>query len=254
MCPIALQLGGFTIYWYGVCAALGFLAAGLLIGLNRKYAGMSSDQASGTLLVAMVAGIAGARIFYVVQFFDHYRDNLWGIFRIDQGGLVFYGGFILAMAALWIYCRRQKLDVIRVFDVFGPALALAHAFGRIGCFTKGCCFGHPVQLVPGVVFPAGSAPAAYYGTVPLHAVQLYEAAENLLVCILLFWLLRKCRRGVTMAVYMIIYGAMRFVNEFFRGDNPRPGGLTPAQWIGLVLIPAGVGLLIWFRRHEREKA
>ena len=102
-------------------AAVGFLLGCLMIGVNRKYAKMSSDQASTSLFVAMIAGIVGARIFYVVQFFDKDRDHLWRIVRIDQGGLVFYGGFILAILALIVYCRMQKLDLVRGLDVYTPA-------------------------------------------------------------------------------------------------------------------------------------
>ena len=123
MHPILLQIGGFTLRSHGLMAAIGFLAAAWLLGKNRSYAKMSADQASAALFIAMIAGIVGARIFYVVQFFDQYRDHLWRIVRIDQGGLVFYGGFLLAIAALWVYAHRQKLDIIRILDVCTPAIA-----------------------------------------------------------------------------------------------------------------------------------
>ena len=108
MHPILLQFGSVTIRSYGLMAAVGFLLGCLMIGVNRKYAKMSSDQASTSLFVAMIAGIVGARIFYVVQFFDKYRDHLWRIVRIDQGGLVFYGGFILAILALIYFVQKAK--------------------------------------------------------------------------------------------------------------------------------------------------
>lgn len=129
MHPILLSFGSFSIRSYGAMAALGFVLGCWLVNVNRKYARMSSDQASTSLFVAMIAGIIGARIFYVVQYFKQYRDNFWGIFRVDQGGLVFYGGFLLALAALWLYCRRSKLDIVRVLDVYAPAMAIAHACG-----------------------------------------------------------------------------------------------------------------------------
>ncbi len=253
MHPIAFQIGSFAVRWYGIMAAVGFLGACGVLAANRKYAGMSADQASNSLLTAMIAGIVGARVFYVVEFFPRYRDNLGEIFRIDHGGLVFYGGFLLAMAALYLFCRRSKLDFIRVLDVYAPAIALGHACGRIGCFLNGCCYGKPTELCWAVHFPPGSEAALRYGGAGVHPVQLYESGENLLAFWLYWILVRKCPRGVAASTYLLVYGVLRFLNEYARGDNARIWNLfTPAQLIGLVLIPAGALLLIGFLRHARK--
>ena len=253
MHPILLSFGSFSIRSYGAMAALGFVLGCWLVNVNRKYARMSSDQASTSLFVAMIAGIIGARIFYVVQYFKQYRDNFWGIFRVDQGGLVFYGGFLLALAALWLYCRRSKLDIVRVLDVYAPAIAIAHACGRIGCFLNGCCYGRPTALGIGVHYPPGSEAALRYPEQALHPVQLYEAAEMLVVWGVFFQLVRHTKRGVAMSCYLALYGVLRFVNELFRGDNPKAFDLfTPAQLIGLVIIPLGIGLTIYFARKHDE--
>jgi len=254
MHPILISFGNFSIRSYGAMAAIGFVLGCLLVNWNRKYAKMSSDQASTSLFVAMIAGIIGARIFYVVEFFDHYRNNLWGVFRIDQGGLVFYGGFLLALAALWGYSRLNKLDIVRVLDVYAPAMALAHACGRIGCFLNGCCWGTPTDFLLGVEYPAGSPPALCYPGAHLHPVQLYESAEEFLLAGLYFYLVRHKKRGVTMSSFLILYGIIRFFNEMVRGDNPKISDtmFTEAQWLGLLLVPAGVLLLIHFLRHESK--
>ena len=254
MSPIALQIGALTIRWYGVMAAAGFLAAYWMLMRNRKFTDFSEDFVSGVLFTGIISGIIGARIFYVVQFFDHYRDNLWGIVRIDQGGLVFYGGFLLAMAILWVYCRIRKADFIRMLDLCAPAIALGHAFGRVGCFLNGCCYGGPSGSLPGVVYPLDSIPGKLYPGVALHPVQLYEAAANVLFCVVLERVLRRKVRGMTMSAYLIAYGVMRFFDEMLRGDNPRLCGLTPAQWIGLGIIPVGIGLMVYFVHRARHAA
>ena len=246
MHPVIFQLGGFTLRSYGLMAMLGFLTAWVLMRSNRKHAGLSEDQTSNLLLIAMAAGIGGARIFYVAMNFDYYREHWTRIIRIDQGGLVFYGGFLLAMALVIFYSRRCKLDVVRVLDVFAPAMAAAHAWGRLGCFLNGCCFGSPTNCILGVAYPEGSVPALRYPGENLHPVQLYEAAENIAGCALYWYLVRRGKRGMAMAAYMCVYGICRFANEFLRGDNPHWSGLTPAQWIGLGLIPVGGALLIYF--------
>lgn len=256
MSPIALQIGAFSIRWYGVMAALGLLAATLILNSNRDYIKMTKDQCSNAIMVALIAGVLGARIFYVVQFFDLYRDNLIEIIRIDRGGLVFYGGFILAVFSLIVYSRIAKLDLVRLWDGLCPALAVAHAFGRIGCFLNGCCYGKPTELFVGIPYPAGSEPARHYGEAALHPVQLYEAGENLLCAVLYFYLVRKAPRGVAVSSYFIIYGVLRFINEFARGDHKLIWNLfTPAQLIGIVLITAGSLMLTYFlRRREMPSA
>ena len=256
MSPIALQFGPFAIRWYGIMAAFGLLAAGFILNSNRKYTGMTKDQCSNALLVALIAGVVGARTFYVVQFFDSYRDNLFEIFRIDRGGLVYYGGFILAVLSLIFYSRIAKIDIIRMWDGFTPALAVAHAFGRVGCFLNGCCYGKPTEFFTCIAYPAGSEPAARYGTAALHPVQLYEAGENLLCAVLYFYLVRKAPRGVAFSSYFVIYGILRFVNEFARGDHKLIWNLvTPAQLIGLVLIAVGIPALVYFfRSGEQHRA
>ncbi|MDD3155277.1 MAG: prolipoprotein diacylglyceryl transferase [Victivallaceae bacterium] len=252
MHSLLLQIGALQIRSYGVMAALGFLAATWLITLNRERAKMSSDQAGMLVFLAMIAGIVGARIFYVIQFFSQYRDNLWRIFKIQEGGLVFYGGFFLALAAILLYCYKQKLMMLSVLDLCVPALTVAHACGRIGCFLNGCCFGSPTSCVFGVVFPAGSLPYQRYGAVPLHPVQLYEALFNVLLTVIFFYTARHWKkRGATAACYVIVYGFVRFADEFFRGDHIRIGGVvTVAQLIGCLMVPAGILWLIWILKHD----
>ena len=250
MYPIAFQLGALTIRWYGVMAALGFLSAVFLLNKNRKFADLSKDQCSTMLLLALVFGILGARIFYVIQFFRYFQYDFVKVFRIDQGGLVFYGGFLLALGVVIAYTWKQKLDTVRVLDVLAPAMAIAHCFGRVGCFLNGCCFGRATDFWWGIAPLPGSDLALRAGTMPLHPVQLLEAGENFLLCLLYCWMLRHTKRGTVMASFLIFYGILRFFNEMLRGDNVLYFNLTPAQWIGLLLIPAGVGLLVLFR-HER---
>ena len=250
MYPVVLQIGSFQLRSYGVMAAVGFLLAAWILGANSRRAGISRDDASSLLFTAMVSGIVGARLFYVVQFSSQFRNNFWEIFRVDRGGLVFYGGFLLAIAALYCHCRIRKIDFIRALDLFAPAMAASHACGRIGCFLNGCCYGAPTDLPWGVVYPEGAFPRLRYGAMALHPAQLYEAAWNFAVCGLFLWLLRRTPRGVPMSIYLALYGAFRFINEFWRGDNPKVLlGCTPAQVIGLVLIPVGIALAFFFCRR-----
>lgn len=253
MHEIAFTIGNLTIRSYGFMAAVGFLLGVWLVTLNREHAKMTKDQAGSVVFWGMIGGIVGARAFYVIQFFDRYRDNLWDIVRIDQGGLVFYGGFFLALAFIVIFCRRNKLSLPAVFDVFAPALAVAHACGRIGCFLNGCCYGGKTACALGVKYPAGSSAHRILGDSCVHPVQLYEAFGLLILFPLFFYLVRKKPVGYAMSIYIILYGLLRFSLEFFRADNPHINNLTPAQWIGVLLIPSGLALFFYFSRIYGRK-
>ena len=269
---IAFQLFGLNIHWYGIMVALGFLASLAVLEYKRDYARMTSDQIIDLSIIVVVCGIVGARIAYVIQFFDQFRGNLWKIFRVDQGGLVFYGGFILAALVIFRYVRKHKLCVPRILDICAPAMAIGHAFGRIGCFIQGCCFGIPCKAF-GTVYPPGTAPAARYpdmdsiaanlqltgkaalSSLPLLPVQLIESAGNLLLGIGLLLLFRKIRRtGTVAAVYFIGYGIMRFILEYFRGDHTdRIIGLTRAQLVGVfIMIPIGIFCCFYFKKHGED--
>ena len=258
MHPIFFTLGPLTIRWYGVMAAIGFLLATVLINMNRKRADMSENQASTLVFIAIIGGVLGARITYVIQNWStQFKDNFSEIFRIDHGGLVFYGGFFLAIAGIIIYCRKSKLDIARVLDVFTPAIAIGHAMGRIGCFLNGCCFGNVTHSCLGVHYPAGSAAWVKFSGAAVHPVQLYETCGNILLAAVMFILLRRTKRGVPLASYLILYGVLRFSDEFFRGDHGHDqlwlGTFTPAQTVGLLLIPTGICTLIYFARKNGKE-
>ena len=275
MYPIAFHIGNFAVHWYGIFIGIGFLASfGLLMHL-KAYAKLTSDQIYNIAMIALFAGVIGARIFYVVQFWEQFSGrSILAILNVHEGGLVFYGGFILAFTAECIYAKwpsvrrllglkektsadgaepRKNISLLALLDVLGPAMALAHAFGRISCFMQGCCFGKPApQGFPfAVCFPPGSGAAYRYpsllpgtsGSVPVYPVQLFESAGNILMCVILLLLLRKRKYvGTIGGVYLILYGVMRFLIEFMRGDHTDSIlGLTPSQFIAVAIaIPGGI--------------
>lgn len=269
---VAFSVFGLQVHWYGILAASGFLASLGILQYKRSYARMTSDQIVDLSLIVIFCGIVGARIAYVIQFFDQFRGNLLKVFRIDQGGLVFYGGFILAALVIFFYIRKHKLDIARILDICAPAMAIGHAFGRVGCYIQGCCYGNPCKGF-GVVYPPGTEAARRFpdltsvaenlnkglGAVPssqqLLPVQLLESAGNLLIGIGLLFLFKKVRRtGWIAAGYFFAYGILRFTLECFRGDHADNwAGLTRAQWVGLgIMIPMGIFCLLYFNKHGED--
>lgn len=244
MNPIFLKIGSLTIRWYGVMVAIGYMAALLILQKRRKDANMTSDQVYDIAFIALVAGILGARLFYVVQFWHKYADNLLDIVRIDHGGLVFYGGFICSLIALYIYSRKKKLSLLSILDVYAPAMALGHVFGRIGCAINSCCYGKACNLPWAITYGDNYneiLPKTVVG-VARHPVQLYEAGGNFMLFLFLYWILGKVKRGQTAALYLILYGFLRLSDEFLRGDHTDYflKIFTPAQTICIfIILPLG---------------
>ena len=257
MHPILFTLFGFPVRAYGVMAALGFLAGvGTWLWIGRRDREFPPETATDLGVWLMLSGILGSRIAYVVANWNHYRTAPEEIVRIDQGGLIFYGGLILASLARIVFARRRRIPLWEMADYAIPGLAVGHALGRIGCFLNGCCYGRAATAHPawGVVYPACSEPGQMFPGVPLYPVQLLEAAGLLAIWAALLWAYpRKKRAGGVFALYLLLYPPLRFVLEYLRGD-PRQGGwhLDAAQWISLVLWICGWTLVVLLPRGTRK--
>lgn len=253
MHPIFLKIGNFEIHWYGVMAAIAVMIAYWVMIKNRRHADLTKDQCGNFIFYcAMIGGVIGARIFYVVLNWEQFAgQSIFELFRIDKGGLVYYGGLFLAISLIVLYSRKIKKSIVLVFDTMAPALAIGHGISRIGCFLQGCCHGAPTDSCLGIKYPLSSN---IYPDQAVMPVQLFESAGNIIFGVILLYMLRKCRNGVTFSTYIVGYGTMRFLLELLRGDAERGNfhGLSPAQIIGLLLVPCGLIMLIFFLKGEQK--
>ena len=147
-----------TVKSYGLMMVTGFLLAVLLMRHVSRRAGQNPDHVTNVALYALIAGVIGARIFFVVDNYANFKGDFWSVFAVWQGGLVFLGGVLLAIVVIFVYLLRNKLPLRCYFDILALGLMLGLAFGRIGCFLNGCCFGQPTHLFCAVTFPYGSPP------------------------------------------------------------------------------------------------
>lgn len=269
MHPDLFAIGPFQIKTYGFCMALGFLAAWQVIAWVCRRTGRKAEPLSNLILLMMVSGVVGSRIAYVIEHWQsEFAGHLERIVRVDQGGLMFYGGLILAVAVFFIWCAVRKEKVMPLADLLTMVIPLGHAFGRVGCFFFGCCYGRPSASVCAVAFPRGS-PAWYeqvnHGLIassatcsrPVLPTQLFEATAVFLLFVLLFKLHRvyaQTRVGLVTGVYFIGYAVIRFGIEILRGD-PRaavgPFSISQTISIGLLLLGASI-LYGSFRRRIAE--
>ena len=152
MCPILFQFGGFTVYAYGSILALGFMAGMILILLMARREGISLDRVIELFCLSIFSALLGARGLHVLLDLRPYLEDPSRIFKVWEGGLVFYGGLILAIGAGLGYMKWHRLPVWKMADLFAPAIALGLFFARIGCFMAGCCYGKETFLPWSVTF------------------------------------------------------------------------------------------------------
>lgn len=254
MHPILLSFGSFTIYTYGFFVAVGFLAATLFISKTTKSDIISQDNLYSLFLYTIIAAIVGARLLYVLTNIGDFIKAPLDIFKIWQGGLVYYGGFIVAVLYVIWYTKRKKVPLGRLSDTIAPALGLGHFFGRIGCFFAGCCYGKSCELPWAVTFNNENT-LALHG-VPLHPTQLYEAFANLAVFTFLYLYNKKEHApGKTFAFYLIAYSVLRFIIEFFRGDfrGSEIFGLSIAQTVSVFLFASGLFIIYKVDKQWKKK-
>ena len=255
MDPVALKFGKLEVRWYGVFAALGFAVAYCLVRLRARTREFQADAIDQLVFWILVGGIGGARAMYVATHWSEFQNQWNRAFAVWEGGLVFYGGFIGAFAAAYIVAVVKKMPKRSLADLVAPALPLGHAFGRVGCFLNGCCYGQPYDGPFALQYPAqhyphvaatqqhiGHLSVAIQECLPVFPVQLLNSATNLLIFVVLLLVEpRMPRKGQLFALYLMLYSTFRFSTEFLRGDYlHRTAGLTPAQFLCLILLPIGI--------------
>jgi phosphatidylglycerol:prolipoprotein diacylglycerol transferase len=208
MHPVLLEIFGIKIYSYGTFVAIGFIFGLILAEKFAKKNNVDPQLISNLGIIILFSGIIGARILYVLVNLNYFfHKPIFEIFKIWEGGLVFYGGLIASIISGIIYLRKKKKDVLQIANIITPSIAIAHAIGRIGCFLNGCCYGK-VSYKFGLIFPAIG------DNLPHLPTQLIESfALIIFFFIVLFFIKKK------FYAYLIYYSCFRFVIEFFRGDD-----------------------------------
>jgi phosphatidylglycerol:prolipoprotein diacylglycerol transferase len=248
--PIAFAIGPLAVRWYGLMYLAGF-AAGWWLGLSRIKRGVapvSSIQLDDLLFHAVLGVILGGRLGYVLFYKPgYYAAHPLEIFALWQGGMSFHGGLLGVMAAMLFAARRHGIDYLRLMDFVAPLCPLGLAAGRMGNFINGELWGRVTDLPWGMVFRGA-------GDAPRHPSQLYQfALEGIALFALLWWFSSRPRPlGQVSAVFLIGYGAFRFLAEFAREPDAFLGtlafGMTMGQWLCVPMIAGGLWLLAWSRR------
>lgn len=254
MFRVIFNLGGLSITSWGVMVVIAF-AVGIWLAGKRALKYDIPKQIIGDLSVILIlAGIVGGRLAFIIENMDYYSENPGQIFKIWEGGLIFYGGVGLAILCGIIFLKKRKVSVTKVMDVVAPTIALGLFFARIGCFLNGCCFGKPTNLPWGIAFPADSPVGwVFTGPVHVHPTQLYSSIAGLAIFGILLKLEKKVRfSGYLFWMFLLLYSIWRFFIDILRYYEPKAylfWGLTFNQLISILIFLLSIVIIL--KHHGR---
>jgi phosphatidylglycerol:prolipoprotein diacylglycerol transferase len=246
---VLFELGPIKIHSYGAMLVVAFFA-GIMLGRRRaERFGLKPDQVYDASFWALILGILGARVLYMVQEWKYYAANPHEILSLQFEGLTSFGGLLGGFLGLWIWSKLAKKPLLSILDLASACFLLAHPIGRIGCLLNGCCYGHACDLPWGVTVEG--LPGQY------HPAQVYDALLNLVaLAILLLMERRGLRPGQSLGAFFVLHGLTRVIYEFWRAGTSSTtiSGLpiTEAQVAAGLLMVAGAILFVVRGRAPRR--
>jgi phosphatidylglycerol:prolipoprotein diacylglycerol transferase len=262
---IPLGFASLPLYSYGLMLALSLIVGWYLTLELCERDGMDRVTMGRCYMWTAGAALAGARLLYVFTNLDRF-DNILDVFKVWQGGLVAYGGFLGGFVGAWVFCRLKGIRLLAWADCAVPSLCTGLMITRLGCLMYGCDFGKPFDGKWSIVFPAGSpafnqqrvegllGPSALH-SLPVHPTQLYESLNGL-VLLGLVMLVRRYRKfsGEMFVAFTMGYAILRYYVEVLRADEQRGavGPFTTSQFIGVTTFLAGAALLVYLYSRYRK--
>lgn len=245
--PVVFSIGSKPVYWYALIILTGFLLGLLFVYCTCEKRGVKRDNIWDIALFGLIAGIIGARIYYVLFALDEF-SSFWDTLKVWNGGLAIYGGIIGAAVSSFIYCRIKKLNTRNVFDICAPGLLIGQAIGRFGNFVNAEVFGRETSSLLGM---------SINGRPPVHPLFLYESLWNVtgLILILLFRD-RKKADGQVFCFYIFWYALGRLFLEGMRNSNyilyVIPDVLGISQLMSALLIILSAAAFIYLNTKQNE--
>ncbi|MBF0122091.1 MAG: prolipoprotein diacylglyceryl transferase [Candidatus Omnitrophica bacterium] len=236
MYPIVCQLGPVPVYSYGLMLAIAVMMTSFLISRDAHKMGVSSDMVYDLAFWVVLAGIVGARIFYIFLNLDFFLSQPFEMIMVQKGGLAWQGSLVFGFVTAVMYLRKKRVPFWKFLDVAAPYVALGHAIGRIGCLLNGCCYGKPAGW--GIFFPV-------FGE-RLQPTQIYMSLGQLAIFFILRASQSRLRKdGQVFVLYLLLSAVERFLVEFVRADHVLYGGLSIFQYVCIGIIV--LGLIIHLR-------
>ncbi len=248
--PEIVRIGPFAVRWYGMMYLLAFVASYLLVRYQivKKKLGFHKDFIETLYSFIIIGLLLGARIGYVLVYnFSYYIHHPFEIFAVWQGGMSFHGGFVGCVLAGILFCKRFRCDFWQIADLVIVTAPVGLGLGRLGNFINGELYGRVSDVPWAMVFPSGGPSAR-------HPSQLYEFFLEGVVLFVILWILKdkNLRSGLLSSLFIVLYGAFRFIVEFFREPDVQIGYLLGFFTMGqvLCLFMIVVGAAIFYLRQK----
>ncbi len=257
----SINIFGRTIHMYGILCSLGIIFSLIILYILAKKQKFEFFDFSLVVVITLLSAFVGSKLLFVIVS----MESIISIFKtfsffnaligIMQGGFVFYGGLIGGAVGLLIITKIRKENMFKYSNLFTLVLPLGHAFGRVGCFLSGCCYGMKHDGLFSFTYSSALDISTPIG-VPLLAIQLIEAVclFTLFIALLVIYYKLPEKRNLITWFYLIAYAIIRFVLEFFRGDKERGLflGLSTSQWLSCLII-IGVSIYFMLRKIKTKK-
>lgn len=247
-------IGAIPIHWYGITWALGFFIGGYLTWRWAPKFDVPRERITDLIIWILAGSLIGSRLYFIVQNDPSlYLNEPWRIPAIWEGGMAYFGGLFGGTLGAYIYAKRETLDFLRLADLFAPAILIGSAIGRISCGLAGMDYGTPTALPWGVVYTNANSDAPLDG-VARHPAQFYELIGDLIIAGILIRI-RRLPRGSLFCIYLLLFGILRFLVFFVRGNVPPVAlGLANAQWTALAILLVAIPALFSITlRQSRSK-
>jgi phosphatidylglycerol:prolipoprotein diacylglycerol transferase len=248
--PVIFSLGPLQVRWYGAMYVAGFLVGGAILKYlaGKKFWPVPKEEIDRYVTWLILGMFLGARLFYIFLYnWEYYSVNLLDIFAVWKGGLSFHGAVVGMCTATWIFAKKHKLHFFQIGDCMAVAGTPGLFFGRMGNFINGELYGRVTDSWVGVVFPEA-------GPFPRHPSQLYEGFLEGIVLFLILFAIHKRERfyGVASSVFLLGYGAFRFVVEFFREPDAQLGYylgyFTMGQILCFLMMLGSIAMLMYAKK------
>ncbi len=260
MYPKLFEIGPIPVYSYGLMLGIAFLIGSSLFSKELKRLNIEENVGVVITFIAIICGIVGSKIFYIIEEWNFGKGNSISYYLTTENlfspaGLTFYGGVILSILVIYIYCRKKKVSFLLILDAMAPAATIGYAIARIGCHLSGDgCYGISVNGTfwefLGYSYSKGIVPTKVGELV--HPTSLYELGFGIIAFFFLWGIRKKIKyNGQLFFIYLILTGIPRFLVEFIRLNPKVVFGLTQAQLISIVMIL--VGIIMLFLNKDKVK-
>lgn len=241
--PVAFSIFGVDIYWYGLIIISGMLLAIFLSRHRARKWNINPDIIEDLALVMLPLAIIGARLYYVIFEWGQYQGDILKIIDIRSGGLAIHGGIIFSVIVGYIFSRVKDIDFLTLADIILPTVILAQGIGRWGNFVNQEAYGGPTNLPWALVINGNT----------YHPTFLYESIGDILIFLFLHFYITKKQRhvGYNTALYLILYGILRFFVEGLRTDSLYFGSIRVAQLVSVIGIILGILLIIYSNKRKK---